>query len=153
MAYSDYSAFVFKNGDRREDKEDVALFETPEETFGSPAEEVPSAARIFMSLIHAEKIGKEQTWITHIHHGIMGDGNIRVLCHKQHLPEVYELTEDGIKNINIPNAEPFNWGTVEFEYKGYKFKFVSGKPNIATMIEPASTEWRCEYDYYYGAGF
>ena len=154
MAYSDYGAYVYMNGERREDKEDVALFETPEETFDVPAEEVPSAARIFMSLIHAGKIGKVKTWITSIHHGIMGDGSIRVLCHKQHLPQVYELTENGIKEINVPNdVEPFDWGTVEFEYKGYKFKFESGEPNIATMIEPDGTEWRCEYDYWYGAGF
>lgn len=137
MAYSDYGAFVFKNGEHREDKEDVAMFETPNETFGVPAEE----------------IGKEKSWITSIHHGIMGDGNIRVLCHKQHLPQVYELTEDGIEEINVPETEPFDWGTVEFEYKGYKFKFISGEPNIAIMIEPDGTEWRCEYDYWYGAGF
>lgn len=130
MAYSDYGAYVYMNGDRREDKEDAVLF-------------------------YDDKIGKE-TWITRIHHGIMGDFNIRVLCHKQHLPQVYELTEDGIKEINIPDGddiEPIDWGTVEFEYKGYKFKFVSGEPNIATMIEPDGTEWRCEYDYWYGAGF
>ena len=153
MAYSDYGAFVFKNGERREDKEDVAMFETPEETFGVPVEEIPSAARIFMSLIHADKIGKEKSWITSIHHGIMGDGNIRVLCHKQSLPKVYELTEDGIEEINVPETETFDWGTVEFEYKGHKFEFISGEPNIAIMIEPDGTEWRCEYDYWYGAGF
>ena len=56
MAYSDYGAFVFKNGERREDKEDVALFEAPEETVG-----VPAAARLFMSLIHVDKTGKEKT--------------------------------------------------------------------------------------------
>lgn len=131
MAYSDYGAFVFMNGERREDKEDAALF-------------------------YADKIGKEETWITRIHYGIMGDYNIRVLCHKQHLPQVYELTEDGIKEINVPygdDIEPIDWGTVEFEYKGYKFKFVSGEPNIATMIEPDGTVWMCEYDYWFGAGF
>ncbi len=32
MVYSDYGAYVYMNGERREDKEDVALFETPEET-------------------------------------------------------------------------------------------------------------------------
>lgn len=153
MAYSDYGAFVYMNGERREDKEDVALFEEPEETFGVPAEEVPSAARIFMSLIQANKIGEEKTWLTHIHHGIMGDGNIRVLCHKQYLPQVYELTENGIEEISVPEEESFEWGVVEFEYKGYKFKFVSGEPNIATMIEPDGTEWICKYDYWYGAGF
>ena len=34
MAYSDYGAFVWLNGVRREDKEDVALFASDEETFG-----------------------------------------------------------------------------------------------------------------------
>ncbi len=46
MAYSDYGAFVFCNNERREDKEDVALFATDEETFGEHSAEIPSGARI-----------------------------------------------------------------------------------------------------------
>lgn len=154
MAYSDYGAFVYENGNRREDKEDVALFEKPEDTFGTSVENVSSGMRIWASLLRARESGKELGWIDHIHHGTMGDGNIRVLCHKQSLPEVYELMDNGeIIEVEVPCEECFEWGVVEFEYKGYKFRFESGEPNVATMIEPDGTEWCCEYDYWYGAGF
>ncbi len=163
MAYSDYGAFVYCNGTRREDKEDVALFATDEETFGTSSTEIPSGARIWAALEKALKDGKVSGWLTTIHHGTMGDGSIRVLCHKQSLPEVYELLEDGtIQKIDIQQLpefkdkeeiESFEWGTISFEYKGYKFFFASGEPNIAEMTEPDGTHWECNYDYWYGAGF
>lgn len=43
MAYSDYGAFVWLNGERREDKEDVAAFATDEETFGTSSKIYPVA--------------------------------------------------------------------------------------------------------------
>lgn len=117
----------------------------------------------------AKEDEKSLTWIEYIHHGIMGDGNIRVLCHKQSLPEVYERLADGtIKKVNlieIPEIRKkygyetdedipmFEWGVISFEYKGYKFYFYSGEPNSAEMTEPDVTYWECEYDYGFGAGF
>lgn len=155
MAYSDYGAFVFKNGERRTDKEDVAVFNTPEETFGRTASEVPSVARCVLALIHAQETGKALDWFTKVHHGVMGEGSIRVVCHKQHIPFIYKLNDDGsIEQIDIPgDNDPFDWGVVKFEYEGYTFQFTSGEPNVAEMTEPDGTEWRCEYDYQYGAGF
>lgn len=163
MAYSDYGAFVLRNGRRREDKEDVALFATDEEIFGTSSTEIPSGARIWAALEKALKDKKKRDWITDIHHGIMGDGNIRVLCHKQHFPEIYEMLEDDtIQKVDIKSLPEFHdkeeipdyyWGKVSFEYKGYKFCFRSGKPNVAEMTEPDDTHWRCEYDYEFGAGF
>lgn len=141
MAYSDYGAFVFCNNKRREDKEDVALFATDEETENCTL-----------------------AWVESIHHGTMGDGNIRVLCHKQSCPEVYEKIEDGsIHKVDIKsltkyrNEEEIPWWeesiTLSFEYKGYKFRFVNGEPNRAEITEPDGTFWECEYDYLFGAGF
>lgn len=163
MAYSDYGAFVYCDRVRREDKEDVALFAKDEETFGKPVAEIPSAERIWVSLIKANQENRELDWVSSIHHGIMGDGKIRVLCHKQFLPEVYELLNDGtIQKINLQSLpefqgkeeiETFEWGEISFEYKGYKFIFSSGEPNIAEMTEPDDTYWICRYDYFYGAGF
>lgn len=157
MAYSDYGAFVYKNGERRTDKEDVALFATDEETFGTSSENIPSGLRIWMSLIHEKESDKSvDRWLTHIHHGIMGDGPVRVMCHKQGLPEIYELLEDGkIKKVDFAdeNIDYFDYDSIEYEYKGYQFTFSSGSPYVAEMVEPAGTRWRCEYDYLYGAGF
>ena len=166
MAYSDYGAFVFCNNKRREDREDVALFATDEETFGESSAEIPSCARIWVSLMKAKEDGKSLTWIESIHHGIMGDGNIRVLCHKQSLPEIYERMEDGtiqkVELLSLPEFQDkeeipdYDWGEISFMYKGYRFCFRSGEPNMATMDEPDGAYfkyWLCEYDYEFGAGF
>ena len=158
MAYSDYGAFVYRNGERRRDKEDVAVFASDEETFGCESECVPSGLRIFASLLKAQNDGKDLTWAQHIHHGVIGDGRVRVMCHKQGLPQIYELTDDG-KMEEVKYADPaghadyFDYGVIRFEYKGHKFVFESGHPYLAEMTEPDGTEWRCEYDYEFGAGF
>lgn len=155
MAYSDYGAFVWKNGERREDKEDVAAFATDEETFGMPSEYVPSGARIWVSLIKEKKEGRDRTWINSIHHGILGDTNIRVVCHKQGLPQIYEATDDGINEVSYlsEDVDYYDYDPISFEYKGYKFNFESGKPYYAQMITPTGDNWECRYDYWYGAGF
>ena len=64
MAYGDYGAFVWLNGKRREDKEDVATFATDEETFGTSSETVPSGAKIWVSLLNQK--GKDVDWINYI---------------------------------------------------------------------------------------
>ena len=155
MAYSDYGAFVWLNGNRREDKEDVATFATDEETFGEDSINIPSGMRIFASLLKQKENGKEVDWVNHIHHGILGDGNIRVMCHKQGLPRIYEASENGFEEIKFYNDETdyYDYDPIYFEYKGYKFYFVSGEPYKARMITPDGDEWECEYDYEYGAGF
>ena len=156
MAYSDYGAFVYRNGERRRDKEDVALFATDEETFGESSENIPSGSRIWASILHsANSQGIYPDWIKSIHHGIMGDGSIRVMCHKQGLPQIYEATEDGIDEIDFRKGDEDYWDyePIDFEYKGYKFHFESGSPYYAEMIEPDGTRWECTYDYEFGAGF
>ena len=54
MAYSNWGAFVYCDGIRREDKEDCTLFE------GYPVKSFADYC-----------------------HGVMGDGDIRVKCYKQ----------------------------------------------------------------------
>lgn len=153
MAYSDYGAFVWLNGKRRIDKEDVATFATDEETFGESSENIPSGARIWVSLIHQQD--KNVDWVNYIHHGILGDGDIRVMCHKQGLPSIYEATEAGF--VKIPYCEEdtdcYDYDPISFEYKGYEFYFESGNPYYAEMITPSGDQWECKYDYGYGAGF
>lgn len=160
MAYSDYGAFVYCNGERRTDKEDVALFATDEETFGTDSSNIPSGARIWISLLKNKKDNKLSKWETSIHHGIMGDGNIRVMCHKCSIPDVYELLDTGeIKKIEQKDMENsmgefdvFDFDCA-FSYKGYSFCFRQMRPCFAQMIEPDGTTWTCEYGYEYGAGF
>lgn len=155
MAYSDYGAFVWLNGMRREDKEDVATFASDEETFGTPSENIPSGMRIWVSLSKAREEGKEIDWVNHIHHGILGDGNIRVMCHKQGLPTIIESVEGEYKRVEYydKDTDSYDYGSISYDYKGYKFLFVSGKPYYAKMTTPEGDEWECKYDYEYGAGF
>lgn len=154
MAYSDYGAFVYCNGERRTDKEDVAVFASDEETFGRDSSEIGSGMRIWASLLKAKQDGKELNWLEYIHHGIMGDGAIRVVCHKQGLPQIYELSEQIKFDNDFPEGlDYYEYAPIDFSYKGYEFHFESGHPYLATMKEPDGTFWRCEYDYEYGAGF
>lgn len=163
MAYSDYGAFVYCNGERRPDKEDVALFATDEETFGTDSANIGSGARIFAALLKAKEEGRQLTVATHIAHGVMGDGPIRVRCYKQGRPQIFELSEEDGSIKEVPQREKhagedewdywYNYRAESLEYKGYKFFWCQGEPYTAEMIEPDGTQWLCEYDYGYGAGF
>lgn len=84
MAYSDYGAFVYLNGERRTDKEDVGVYDTDEAS-------LPSGLRIYANIM---KHSGGCEWFDRSHHGVMGDGSVRVGCYKQRWPEVYEW-EDG----------------------------------------------------------
>lgn len=84
MAYNDYGAFVYLNGERRTDKEDVGVYDTDEAS-------LLSGLRVYANIMkHPD--GFE--WFEFSHHGVMGDGNVRVGCYKQGWPEVYKW-EDG----------------------------------------------------------
>ena len=106
MAYSDYGAFVYRNGERRRDKEDAPLFATDEETFGADINTIPSGARIWVSLIHAKETGQELNYLNSIYHGVLGDGPVRVACYKYGLPQIYDMgCKDGPKEIDYYDAE------------------------------------------------
>lgn len=149
MAYRDYGAFVFRNDKRRTDKEDVPAFD--------------GEITVDTSAFDKEMEQDWGEWVVYEeHHGIIGDGNIRVMCHKQNPPVVLELTDGVVKQIQLP-AEKFiseecgtKW-SFAFDYKGHHFFFESGtgreNPCTAEMTEPDGTHWLCEYDYFYGAGF
>lgn len=78
MAYSDYGAFTYRNGERRRDKEDVGVYDTDEAS-------LPSGARNRANLIKNRERGTDAWW-QHSQHGVMGDGPVRVACYKQGLP-------------------------------------------------------------------
>lgn len=175
MAYSDYGSFVYINGQRRPDKEDVGVFDTDESKF-------PSGARIWANILKNRERNNDDWW-NHSQHGVMGDGNVRVACYKQGWPIIY-IWEEGADSPTEYDASKiigiFSWqgkefvesyeheGKVvhyidyeypetEFEINGYKFKFTSSEKSgsdhyEAEMIEPDGAHWECIYDYGYGAG-
>ena len=79
MAYSDYGAFVFRDGERRRDKEDVGVFDTDEAN-------LPSGARIYANLLKNMDAGTTDDWWRHSQHGVMGDGDVRVACYQYFSP-------------------------------------------------------------------
>lgn len=169
MAYNDYGAFVYCNGKRRTDKEDAPLFGTSEEAFGEDINNVPSGLRIFYNILQRSNsvqdadLTEDQRCLMYIRdsisHGVMGDGTLRVRCYKAGLPGIFELVDDdiGIHEIEIPNEkDPYEYGTIRFEYNGYQFMFTDTSEDnhyFAEMITPEGDQWTCEYDSEFGAGF
>lgn len=167
MAYSDYGAFVYCNGERRTDKEDAPLFASSQEAFGEDINNIPSGLRIFANIVSMKcsnenpELTEEQKHMmylrTRIAHGILGDGPVRVRCYKQGLPSIYEFNEDEIKEIKIPyDGDWYEYGTIKFEHDGYEFLFSDDSEDghyFAEMITPEGEHWTCEYDYEFGAGW
>jgi len=181
MAYSDYGAFVYKNSERRTDKEDVGVYDTEEAEFGS-------GLRIFANIMKREQEGSWNKPWRGIKHGVMGDGGVRCTCYKQGFPTVWawpdgaeephsftdeEIIEHNGWTIENPWIAEYTYSeelrgklfidpydcdeVIEFTVPGldgYSFTHENGgKPRVSTMREPDGTFWTCKYDSCYGAGF
>lgn len=170
MAYNDYGAFVYENEKRRNDKEDVPVWGVDVEL------EVGNGARIFANILKNRENGATEWW-QNCQHGVMGDGDVRVACYKQGFPSVYYMESCEVKELTteeiiglcgekcIDYVEEYGGEKyfgydydVHFEFMGREMCFVGNsfgnKPGYyASMKEPDGTEWTCEYDYGYGAGF
>lgn len=165
MAYSDYGSFVYLNGERRTDKEDVGVYDTDEAS-------MPSGLRVYANIM---KHSGGCEWFEFSHHGVMGDGNVRVGCYKQYWPEVYEW-EDGkdkpTKYTFDDLSRKFGWddyeeygGTryaadeydKEFDFLGWHFHFWGddngGTPRYGATMSRDGETWECDYDCMFGAGF
>ena len=169
MAYSDYGAFVFLNGKRRRDKEDVGVYDTDEAS-------LPSGLRVYANLAKLSESG-DWGWFKNSHHGVMGDGRVRVGCYKQGWPEIYEW-EDGkdepTKYTFDDLSRKFGWDDYveyehggnryeddeydkEFDFLGWHFHFWGdlggGTPRYGATMSRDGETWDCDYDYMFGAGF
>lgn len=166
MAYNDYGAFVYLNGKRRTDKEDVGVYDTDEAS-------LPSGLRVFTNQL---KLSGGAKWFEFSHHGVLGDGRVRVACYKQGWPEVYEW-EDGKDEPTLYTfddlSRKFGWDDCvehgdkrhetdeydkEFDSLGWHFRFrgddCDDTPKYhAIMTNLDGETWECDYDYRFGAGF
>lgn len=95
MAYSDYGAFVYKNGIRRHDKEDVGVYEENCD--------LPSSARIYANLAKRllDDAAANNTCVG-CYHAVLGDGDVRVSMYKEGVGKIwiYDSVSDEIKEIN-----------------------------------------------------
>lgn len=162
MAYSSYGAFTYRNTVRRRDKEDVGVYDTDEAG-------LPSGARIFANILKNAERGTDEWW-RHSHHGVMGDGAVRVACYKQGLPSsgIYFWPGGAKAPVRYDPRElagvhrsDYEYGSLEFPWDPgtgeYYFTFTDKEHSDsghyeATMTEPDGTQWLCVYDYDYGAG-
>lgn len=155
MAYSNWGAFVHKDGVRRTDREDVAVFNDDEK-------DSPSGARIFLNILKNRERYPDGNppWHESSQHAVLGDGPIRLVGYKNYA-SLYELTDDG-EVVDVDLA-PFKTGEDddgyeqpihEGKYKGVPFKAVSSNGNMIdlelTEADGASWEARCGMSY--GAG-
>lgn len=129
MAYSDYTAYVYENYASRPDKEDAQIFNFK-----------------YNELAKYIKNKDNFDWLMSTHHGILGDNNIRVICHKYY-NEIWELDNNILHEVSIPNEDDlFDFKPVSFEYKNHKFYFSrESDMSFAKMIEPDGTEWTCDF--------
>ncbi len=150
MAYSNWGAYVFKNGKRREDKENVGVFDTEEA-------HITSGFRIFYNILKNE-MHDEVEWYTHSHHAVLGDGRVR-LCGYKYGPELYYIDEkDKIREVKIKlsnhnEEDEIGSGKIIIGKGTWKWSYKRGF-NIVELklVEPDGVIWESKCGLYYGAG-
>jgi len=150
MAYSNWGAFVHRNGERRKDKEDVGVFDTDEST-------IPSGWRIVANLVKNRDRGNDE-WYNHSHHAVLGDGPVR-LCGYKSSPELW-IWKDGIAlRINLETYRIGNggeeWeGIYNGEIEGHKFQARQFNGNMLNLWlrELDGSQWQSMCGYCYGFG-
>ena len=156
MAYSNWGAFVYKNGERRVDKEDVGVFDTDEVAIQN------SGMRIFINLLKTQKAGTADDWSKHSHHAVLGDNIVR-LCGYKASPELWCIRNGITEQIVLPQAKEDNddgelhnqSGEVKTDNKNWKWWFNQFDGNMLDLrlIEPDGSEWTSRCGYCYGAGW
>lgn len=125
MAYGNWGAFVYRNGDRMKDNEDASPF---------PKREGDGFVETF--------------------HAVLGNGRVRLIGYK-HTPKVYvdgvalNMDRFVVAKPGVDNDEEFVG-----EVQGYEFKAAQHDGNMVDLWlkEPDGTQWNATCGYCYGAG-
>lgn len=155
MAYSNWGAFVYKDGVRRRDKEDVGVFDVDES-------DVPSGFRIFANLMKNREAGTEGDLSLHSHHAVLGDGRVR-LCGYESVAALWYVDSEGMRQrAKLPEAD---YDKDEYELNdqsgelilggetwGWWFNQFNGNMIDLKLTEPDGTVWTSRCGYMYGAG-
>lgn len=160
MAYSDSGAYVYKDGVRRTDREDVEVFDDQDK-------DLPPGARVFASLSRrlaaTDAGGPEPGWHQHSHHAVLGDGPVR-LCGYKSRPELWAMTDDGPALVNLKPFMADHDDDGELiagfgEWAGHVFDIspaeIKGHPHqliALRLVEPDGALWTAHCGYLYGAG-
>jgi hypothetical protein len=148
MAYSNWGAFVYCNGKRREDKEDVGVFDTDEAS-------CPRGFRIWANILkNREKYPNESNpWYTHSHHAVLGDNDVR-LCGYKDSAELWVCRDGKPEKIELDcDAEDEVSDEVSVNDKTWKYTYALGDTMVdLNLEEPNGTSWFATCGYQYGAG-
>lgn len=150
MAYSNWGAFVYKNGERRRNKEDVGVFDTDEG-------DLPSGSRIFANILKNNATSRETPAWKHSRHAVLGDGPVR-LCGYKNYPELWIIKNDIVESVALPDFEVYEndekSGDIDLDDKTYKWSFDQGDNTIDLRLEESDgTIWTSKCGYGIGAGF
>jgi hypothetical protein len=162
MAYSNWGGFVYRDGVRRTDREDVAVFNDEDK-------DLPSGARIFANIQRnmARHPGGNYPWYEHSHHVVLGDGMVR-LCGYKRSPELWYAMDPGdIRNIGLDQwavrtdeyGEACEWqgcyegcefhiGVVELEHRGTTYELLG-----LSFRDEDGTPWTGACGMEFGAGW
>lgn len=142
MAYGNYGAMVFKNGERQQDRED-----------NIPYEESESDSGYYLAFAR-RKEG------LNVHHATMGNGIVRFCAYKSY-PCLYVNGEElVIDQFRTDGHDSNDWDfyshVFQGEIEGYKFKAMKGNDSYEfvdlQLIEPDGTEWLGRSGYCFGSG-
>lgn len=161
MAYSNWGAFVHKNGERQRDKEDVPVFGDPD------VEQAPSGSRIFVNLQKAHEAGVEQKPHERCHHAVLGKDRVRLCAYKAY-PVIFIARDEGaVEQIGISkfrldadkSEDAWDWYEslgIGGEVDGFRFQAWPGREPDRVhleLIEPDGTAWSGVSGYCMGAGW
>jgi hypothetical protein len=123
MAYGNWGAFVYRNGERHKDGEDACPIPKKE-------------GELFFETFHA----------------VLGDGDV-ILCGYKHYPSLYAKDADGCHvQVDIGDADEFGFLSGEYEgHKYWTYEYDGNMLNL-TLTEPDGTKWTATCGYCYGAG-
>lgn len=155
MAYSNWGAFVYRDGKRRRDCEDVPVF-------GDRSAELAagSAVRIFVNLLKLKEAGRLESspWWQHAHHAVLGDGAVR-LCGYKSYPELWVVRDGAPEKVAIdwdPWSPESPHGYLQAgQIDGYKWQAEACcDPEAVELLltEPDGTTWSARSGYCIGAG-
>lgn len=138
MAYGNWGAFVYKNGERQPNREDATPYR---EGLESGYHQVFSRDKGYDP-----------------HHAVLGNGPFR-LCGYKNYPVLFldGKKEDIVfyrvdKEIDIDHWEFSESNGIKGEWKGYKFFAGGDDPLYLEVTEPDGTKWAGECGYMMGAG-
>lgn len=149
MAYGNWGAYVYKNGERQTEREDNTPYREHELESG------------YLQAFHPGR----RDGSVRPHHAVLGSGRIRLCAHKSAVVLYVDGAEVDSQELRKQYAshlesddEGYLWEAEETIYQGkieehsFKAKPFDGNMLDLELIEPDGTHWTARAGYAYGSG-